>query len=269
MPEKLEALLQKFQQAFEQRGEAQQKITAVEQIEPPPATTVRNEEPLTDMDLIQLMGERMLDLKRKNEEKLIEANQVLKYLGQNSYPEQRHGNDQSGPSHIQGTRSTYSRIPAVYQFRTYEEESNHEDADGTSVNTDQDSIAGNSSGSSILSLAPISRQVQFLPAIAGPQRDRRAESVSVDFDDDESISSTEPEEKSMVSRAGPEMSIPRVTEGTVNENPGQGVVKSAEVLATELDMMGELIALRRDLSVLKRQMVRLLLSRSLSLTYIK
>lgn len=269
MPEKLEALLRKYQQAFEQRGEAQRKITAVEQIEPPPATTVKNEEPLTDMDLIQLMGERMLDLKRKNEEKLIEANQVLKYLGQNSYPEQRRDNDPSSPSQAQDARSTYVRIPTVYQFRTYEEESNHEDADGSSVNTDQDSIAGNSSGSSISSLAPISRQVQFSPAIAGPQRDRRAESVSVDFDDDESISSTEPEEKSTVSRAELEMSNLRVTGGTVYKSSGQGVVKSAEVLATELDMMGELIALRRDLSVLKRQMVRLLLSRCFSLTYIK
>ena len=270
--EKLEDLLEKYQQAFKQQNEAQQKITAVKQIESPSSTTAHKDGPLTDLDLIQLMGERMLDLKRKNEEKLLEANQVLKYLGQNSYPEQRNDNDPSNPSQIQGARSTYVRIPTVNQFRTYEEESNHEDADGSSVNTDQDSIAGNSSGSSILSLAPISRQVQFLPAIAGPQRDRRGESVSVDFDDDESISSTEPEDKSMVSRAEPESGNFRAAEGAVNANSGQGVVKSAEVLATELDMMGELIALRRDLSVLKRQMVRLvrlLLSRCFSLTDIK
>ena len=102
--------------------------------------------------------------------------------------------------------------------------------------------------------------MQFLPTIADSQRDRRAESVSVDFDDDESISSTEPDEKSMASRAEPEMSNPRVTEGTVNKSSGQGVVKFAEMQAIELDIMGELIALRRELSVLKRQMVRLLLS---------
>ncbi|KAG9204112.1 hypothetical protein G6514_001749 [Epicoccum nigrum] len=47
------------------------------------------------MDLIQLMGERMLEMKRKNEEKLIEANQVLKYIGQNSYSKQRNDNGQS------------------------------------------------------------------------------------------------------------------------------------------------------------------------------
>ena len=266
--EKLEDLLEKYQQAFKPQNEVQQKTTAVKQIESPSSTIAHKEGPLPDLDLVQLMGERMLDLKRKNEEKLLEANQVLKYLGQNSYPEQRRDNDPSSPSQVQDARSTYVRIPTVYQFRTFEDEPDREDADGTSVTTDQDSIAGNSSGSSILSLAPISRQVQFSPAIAGPQRDRRAESVSVDFDDDESISSTETDEKSMASRAEPEMSNPRVAEGTVNENSGQGVVKSAEVLATELDMMGELIALRRDLSVLKRQMVRLLLSRCFSLTYI-
>jgi hypothetical protein len=268
MSEKLEELLQKYEQALKQHSEVQQNVTAVEQIEPPPVTTVQKEGPLTDMDLIQLMGERMLDLKRKNEEKLLEANQVLKYLGQNSYPEQQNDNGESSSSHIQGARSTYARIPTVYQFRTLKEGPNHEDADGTSVDSDRDSIAGNSSGSSISSLAPISRQVQPLPAIADRQHDRRTDLDSIDFDDGESISSTEPEDKSTVSRAEPAISNSRATEGIVNETSEQGVVKSAAMLATELDIMGELIALRRDLSILKRQTVCLLLLQCSSPTYI-
>jgi hypothetical protein len=268
MSEKLEELLQKYEQALKQHSEVQQNVTAVEQIEPPPVTTVQKEGPLTDMDLIQLMGERMLDLKRKNEEKLLEANQVLKYLGQNSYPEQQNDNGESSSSHIQGARSTYARIPTVYQFRTLKEGPNHEDADGTSVDSDRDSIAGNSSCSSISSLAPISRQVQPLPAIADRQHDRRTDLDSIDFDDGESISSTEPEDKSTVSRAEPATSNSRATEGIVNETSEQGVVKSAAMLATELDIMGELIALRRDLSILKRQTVCLLLLQCSSPTYI-
>ena len=262
---KFEEILQNFQQALNKHSEERRTITATERTSHVSTTSATEEESLTDLDLIKAMEGRIQGLKQKNEEKLIEANQVLRYLAQRFQPEQRNDDDESVSSHISGARVTYANVPMVYRYQTLEEDSTSEDADETSVDSDEDSIAGNSSGSSISSLASRFRQTRLLPVATGRQDDRIAGQESEDSDDDESMSSTKSEEKSTVGIEEPESSNARVP---VNVGSEHGIVRSAVTIA-ERDMMGELIALRRDLHNLKRQTVGLFLIITSSLAYTK
>jgi hypothetical protein len=266
MSAKFEEFLQNFQQTLNQHSEEQRTMTASGRTSLAPTTSATEEETLTDLDLIKAMEERIQGLKRKNEEKLIEANQVLRYLAQRSKPEQRDDENESVSSHISGARVTYANVPMVYRYQTLEEDSTSEDAGETSVDShNEDSIAGNSSGSSISSLAPRFRQIQPLSVATGRQDDRKADPESVDSDDDESISCTKSGDDLTVGREEPESSNARVE---IIEDSEHGVVRSAVTIA-ELDMMGELISLRRDLQNLKRQTqtVGLFTFQSSSLTY--
>ncbi|KAF3001373.1 hypothetical protein E8E13_006616 [Curvularia kusanoi] len=230
---KLEGVLQKISQVLDQHSEANSETKAVS-----PLNTAQKETTLTDLDLVKILGGQMLELKRKNEEKLMEANEVLKYL--RPTVEQNQRGDQVESESIRPDRAQHS----------------YESLSETSNEIEQDSIAGNSSGSSVSSVAPEARRVRYSPEVGDHQFDRRMKPDTIDSEDDVTTTSTESDDETTVRRAKTESSNSEVGQRGIVTTSGHETTQSAAIVKTQLEMMGELIALRREISTLQQQTIK-------------
>ncbi|KAJ8110407.1 hypothetical protein OPT61_g6744 [Boeremia exigua] len=209
---------------------------------------------LTDLDLIKLMEQRMQTLKQKNEAKLIEANQVLTYLRQSSERGQQSSDRSIEPVRLRRENDADLRMPNVHDFRTPEDETDYSDDTEDSDVTDGDSIAGNSSGSSISFSRQRTRHADVSQETVESQLDESSETESLTTTTDGSTSSVVSVHNSKASESESFRSMPGTTEHVQDGGVGKALAKPASEIQLQNEMMGEVVALRRDLSILKKQM---------------
>ncbi|KAH6638021.1 hypothetical protein C7974DRAFT_374626 [Boeremia exigua] len=214
------------------------------------ATETQAQVALTDLELIKLMERRMQLLKQKNEEKLLEANQVLDYLKRGSQRAMLKPDDK-----IEPPADVAVNVPNVHDFRTPEDETDYDHDSEDSSSSDGDSVAGNSSGSSISSLGQKTRQISSPGHAAESRLGARTDRHSVESTIDETLSSSDSDQES-TSGSGRSSDGPDITEPIHSGGPRSTLVEHAPKTQANNDMMDEVITLRRDLSILKRQMTR-------------
>lgn len=210
---------------------------------------------MTDLDLIKLMEERMQALKRKNEEKLIEANQVLAYLDRGSNKARQKLDNDIMFKQPGSVNNATTEVPNVHIFRTPEDETDHDDDSEDLESTDQDSMAGNSSGSSLLSLEKRGRQMDPSRTTTGIARNRDVSRDDAKTTEEVSTHNNDTDHGSIASESEASLEAPAMTEGGDSSELRNAPTQPTADNQIEHDVVEELIALRRDLSVLKRQIV--------------
>ncbi|KAF2626859.1 hypothetical protein BU25DRAFT_73993 [Macroventuria anomochaeta] len=200
------------------------------------------------------MDERMQTLKQKNEERLIEANQVLAYLERRSENIHQQPTVGAEPNRLANSADENAQVPIVYAFRTPDEESKVYDDE--SDDTDVDSIVGNSSGSSVSSLVSRAHRARLSRNKIEGRHGRRTGTGLVERVVDESVNRVYSGSESVIGGGGLSHNLPERTEHGNDGGPNDEPVNHTPEARTEHDMVGEVIALRRDLSILKRQIVR-------------
>ncbi|KAJ4990180.1 hypothetical protein SVAN01_04271 [Stagonosporopsis vannaccii] len=262
--EKFQDLMLSLQQTLNKYNAASRKAeseilarsSSAMSLDLPPAIDLHTQTSMTDLDLIKLMEERMQALKRKNEEKLIEANQVLAYFDRRSDNNRQKLDHDTGSNEPGDMETGKTEVPNVHMFRTPEDETDYDDDSENSESTGQDSMAGNSSGSSISSLEQRARQVNRSRKTIAIVRDRNEVREVADATEEESTDCDDTDHGPMAPESEVSFDTPIVAEeGLGSESVDASIQPTLDVQA-EHNVMKEVVALRRDLSALQGQITR-------------